>query len=135
MYKKGGKRMPNYAKVALTGRLTREPRNGEYNGSTVISFSVAVYTTKKVDDKYVADFYNVSFWGKAAEAVYPKLAQGTLVQVYGDLYQEDYTDKQGNKKQGMSVRASEVIKLKDPEENKETKPKAKPKAVEEDDPF
>lgn len=127
--------MPNYAKVALTGRLTREPRNGEYNGSTVISFSVAVYTTKKVDDKYVADFYNVSYWGKAAEAVYPKLAQGTLVQVYGDLYQEEYSDKQGNKKQGMSVRASEVIKLKDPEDNKESKPKAKPKAVEEDDPF
>lgn len=127
--------MPNYAKVALTGRLTREPRNGEYNGSTVISFSVAVYTTKKVDDKYVADFYNVSYWGKAAEAVYPKLAQGTLVQVYGDLYQEEYSDKQGNKKQGMSVRASEVIKLKDPEDNKESKPKTKPKAVEEDDPF
>ena len=127
--------MPNYAKVALTGRLTREPRNGEYNGSTVISFSVAVYTTKKVDDKYVADFYNVSYWGKAAEAVYPKLAQGTLVQVYGDLYQEEYSDKQGNKKQGMSVRASEVIKLKDPEDTKESKPKAKPKAIEEDDPF
>ena len=122
--------MANYAKVALTGRLVREPRQNTYNGSTVISFTVAVYTTKKVDDKYVADYYNVSYWGKAAESIMPKLSQGTLVQVYGDMYQEEYTDKSGAKKQGLSVRANEVIKLKDPE-NKETKPAPK----QEEDPF
>jgi len=125
--------MPNYAKVGLTGRLVREPKQNTYNGSTVISFTVAVYTTKKVDEKYVADYYNVSFWGKQAEAVLPKLNKGTLVQVYGDLYQEEYTSNSGEKKQGMTVRANEVIKLKDAEEQDKPKPKAKP--VQEDDPF
>ena len=127
--------MPNYAKVGLTGRLVRDPKQNTYNGSTVISFTVAVYTTKKVDEKYVADYYNVSFWGKQAEAVLPKLSKGTLVQVYGDLYQEEYTSNAGEKKQGMTVRANEVIKLKDPEETTETKSKPKPKPVQEDDPF
>ena len=108
--------MANYAKVALTGRLVRDPKQSSYNNNTVISFSVAVYTTKKVDDKYVADYYNVSFWGKPAENIFPKLAKGTLVQVYGDLYQEPY-EKDGEKRVGMSVRANEVIKLKDPEGN------------------
>lgn len=127
--------MANYAKVALTGRLVREPKSSTHNDTTVISFSVAVYTTKKVDDKYIADYYNVSYWGKAAEAVFPKLAQGTLVQVYGDLYQEDYVDKSGAKRQGMQVRANEVIKLKDPE-TKESKPAAaKAKQADENDPF
>lgn len=124
--------MPNYAKVGLTGRLVREPKQNTYNGSTVISFTVAVYTTKKVDEKYVADYYNVSFWGKQAEAVLPKLNKGTLVQVYGDLYQEEYTSNAGEKKQGMTVRANEVIKLKDPEPEQS---KPKPKPVQEDDPF
>ena len=125
--------MANYAKVALTGRLTKDPEQRTYNNSTVISFSVAVYTTKKVDDKYVADFYSVSYWGKYAENVFPKLKKGTLVQVYGDLYQETYNDKAGNARVGMQVRANEVIRLADPTGApvKET-----PKSVNtEEDPF
>ena len=126
--------MANYAKVALTGRLVKDPKQSTYNNSTVISFSVAVYTTKKVDEKYVADFYNVSFWGKPAENVFSKLSKGTLVQVYGDLYQESY-EKDGEKRVGMSVRASEVIKLKDPDTNVSyTKPAPKKQTTEED-PF
>ena len=109
--------MANYAKVALTGRLTKDPEQRTYNNSTVISFSVAVYTTKKVNEKYVSDFYSVSYWGKYAENVFPKLKKGTLVQVYGDLYQEPYNDKAGNARIGMQVRASEVIKLADPSGN------------------
>jgi len=129
--------MANYAKVALTGRLTKEPKKNTYNESTVISFSIAVYTTKKVDDKYIADYYNVSYWGKAAENVFPKLDKGVLVQVYGDLYQEEYTDKNGEKRLGMSVRANEVIKLKDPEANSGAKPapKATKQVQTEEDPF
>ena len=127
--------MANYAKVALTGRLTKEPRKSTYNDSTVISFSMAVYTTKKVDDKYVADYYNISYWGKAAENVFPKLDKGVLVQVYGDLYQETYTDSKNQQRLGMSVRANEVIKLKDPETKSEDKPVYKESKPTEEDPF
>lgn len=125
--------MANYAKVALTGRLTKEPRKSEYQGSTVISFSIAVYTTKKVDDKYVADYYNVSYWGKPAENVFTRLNKGTLVQVYGDQYQEEYTDKNGEKRLGMSVRANEVIWLKDAEGT--AKPEYKPAETTASQPF
>ena len=125
--------MANYAKVALTGRLVREPKKNTYNSSTVISFTVAVYTTKKVDEKYIADYYNVSYWGKPAEAVFPKLDKGVLVQVYGDLYQEEYSSQNGEKRLGMSVRASDVIKLKDPEK---TEPKKRVVEMDdEEDPF
>ena len=127
--------MANYAKVALTGRLTKDPKMSTYNNSSVISFSVAVYTTKKEGDKYIADFYSVSYWGKAAENVFPKLSKGTLVQVYGDLYQDPY-ESGGEKRLGMAVRANEVIKLKDPEgAPASSKPAPKVEEQTEEDPF
>ena len=108
--------MSNNAKISLTGRLVRAPKQSTYNNTTVISFTMAVYTTKKVNDKYVSDFYNVSYWGKPAETIFPKLAQGTMVVVHGDVYQEEYTsNKTGEKGLGMSVRATDIIKVKDPE--------------------
>lgn len=103
--------MACWAKISITGRLTREPKQNSVNGTTVINFSVAVFTTKKEGDKYVADYYNVNYWGKAAENVSSKLKKGGLVHVYGDLTLEDYVDKSGNKQKGLSVRASDVISL------------------------
>ena len=111
--------MACYAKVGLTGRLSREPKQNTVNNTTVINFSVAVYTTKKENDKYIADFYNVNFWGKAAETVLPRLKKGTMVQIYGDLQLDDYVDKAGNKQKGLSVRANEVICLDQKESKKE----------------
>lgn len=103
--------MACYAKVGITGRLAREPKQSTVNSTTVINFGVAVYTTKKENDKYVADFYNVNYWGKAAENVLSKLKKGTPVQVYGDLTMDEYVDKSGNKAKNPSIRANEVIVL------------------------
>lgn len=103
--------MACYAKVAITGRLAREPKQSTVNSTTVINFGVAVYTTKKEGDKYIADFYNVNYWGKAAENIIPRLKKGSPVQVYGDLTLDDYVDKSGNKQKSLSIRASEVIAL------------------------
>ena len=104
--------MSNCAKVSITGRLTRDPESKNWQGTTVVSFTVAVNTTKKEGEKYIADFYNVSVWGKSGEFILPKLAKGSLVQVYGDLILQPYTDKKTNtEKQSLSVRATDVIPL------------------------
>lgn len=104
--------MANGAKVALTGRLTKEPVQKDWQGTTVVSFTVAVNTTKKEDDKYVSDFYNVSVWGKSGEFILPRITKGTMVQVYGDLQLQSYTDKTtGKERQSLSVRATDVLPL------------------------
>ena len=103
--------MSNCAKISLTGRLTKEPTQKEWQNTPVVSFTVAVNTTKKEGDKYVSDFYNVSVWGKSGEFILPRIAKGTLVQVYGDLVTQDYTDKSGAKQKSLSVRATDVIPL------------------------
>jgi single-strand DNA-binding protein len=104
--------MADNAKVALTGRLTREPTQNTYNNSTVVSFSIAVNTTKKEGENYIPDYYNVSIWGKPAEFILPRIQKGTLVQVYGSLQQGEYNDKKtGEKRLSLNVRATEILPL------------------------
>ena len=103
--------MSNGAKVSLTGRLIKEPTQKNWQGTTVVSFSIAVNTTKKEGDKYVSDFYNVSVWGKSGEFILPRITKGSMVQVYGDLILQPYTDKNNVERQSLSVRASDVIPL------------------------
>lgn len=104
--------MPNNAKAVIVGNLTKDPVSNNYNGSTVVSFPVAVNTTKKEGDKYISDFYNVSVWGKTAEYVMPRLQKGTQVQVVGDLQLQSYKDKTtGADRQSLALRASEVLPL------------------------
>ena len=103
--------MSNGAKVGLTGRISTEPKQSNYQGTTVVSFSMAVNTTKKEGDKYLSDFYNVSVWGKTGEFILPRIEKGTMVQVYGDLIQQSYKSKDGTDRVSMSVRASDVTPL------------------------
>ena len=103
--------MANQAKVAITGRLTGDPRQSNVKGTTVVSFTVAVSTTKKEGDKYIADYYNVSVWGQNGEYIFPKLGKGLPVQVYGDLILQDYKDSAGNDRKSLSFRATDVITL------------------------
>lgn len=120
--------MPNNAKVVIIGNLTKDPTQTNYNGSTVVSFPVAVSTTKKDGDKYLSDFYNVSVWGKTAEYVLPRLQKGTMVQVSGDLQLQTYTDRNNVERQSLSLRAVDVLPL--------ARQKDAPKRTENtDDPF
>lgn len=107
----GGYQMSNGAKIALTGRLTDEPKQKDWQGTTIVSFSMAVNTTKKEGDKYISDFYNVTVWGKPGEFILPRVSKGSLVQVYGDLTQRKYTDKNNVERINLDVRASDVMPL------------------------
>ena len=113
--------MADNAKISLTGRLVREPKQSTYNNSTVVSFTVAVNTSKKENDNYISDFYNVSIWGKPAEFIATRIQKGSLVHVYGTLQLGDYEDKSGNKHPSLNVRATDVLPLtgSKPKEEKE----------------
>ena len=103
--------MANCAKVSLTGRIVKEPKQTPYQSSTVVSFPMAVNTVKKEGDKYISDFYNISVWGKSAEFIFPRIKNGMMVHVYGDLTLQTYKNKAGVEKQSLSVRATEVLPL------------------------
>ena len=65
--------MSNCAKVSLTGRLTKDPTQKTWQGTSVVSFTMAVNTTKKEGENFISDFYNISVWGKSAEFILPRI--------------------------------------------------------------
>jgi len=104
--------MSNNAKIALTGRISTEPKQNNWQGTTVVSFNMAVNTPKKDGDNYVSDFYSVSVWGKSGEYILPKIKKGDFVQVYGDFMIQPYQDKKtGETRQSLSVRAIDVLPM------------------------
>lgn len=102
--------MANEARVSLVGNLIAEPKNSQYNNSTVLSFGVSVRTTKKQENSqyYESDIYNVSVWGKTAEYLMTVLQKGTMVWVEGDLMMRTYKNRDGQDRTTPAVTAAMV---------------------------
>lgn len=104
--------------VVLVGRLARDPelRYLPQSNTANCTFVVAVdkglskdkkeeYTAKGLP---VADFINVSVWGKTAEAVSKYVSKGMQICVSGRISTRSYKDKDGNSKTWTEVVASVV---------------------------
>lgn len=123
-------------RVTLIGRLTRDPElKKTTTGKSVVNFSIAVNKRiKPTDGSPDADFFNVVAWGQTAEFVSNYINKGRLVSVDGRLEQRNYTDKEGNKREAISVVADNIEGLDRPREDAPST-KQKNQDVEEYDPF
>ena len=88
--------------VILMGRLTADPElRTTNNGVSVTSFSVAVdraYTKERQ-----ADFINCVAWRNTAEFITKYFSKGQMIAFEGSLQQNNYTDKDGNKRTSYNV--------------------------------
>lgn len=103
-------------KVILIGRMTRdiEVRYTQSN-IPVGQFSLAIDNGK--DDQgndRPADFINCVIWETQAENMKKYTGKGWLICVEGRIKNDNYEDKDGNKKYRTYVLASRVIYLKEP---------------------
>lgn len=104
--------MASFNKVIIVGYLGRDPElRYTPNGTAVCDFSVA--TTEKRRDAAgeatdITTWFRVSVWGKQGETVNQYLAKGRQVYVEGRLRQEEYTDREGNRRTALQVNANEV---------------------------
>src|SRR5262245_65561876 len=104
--------MASFNKIVIVGYLGRDPEiRYTPQGTAVCHFSVA--TTEKKKDRYgeaqdVTTWFRVSAWGRQAEVANQYLAKGKQVYVEGRLRQEEYTDKEGNRRQSLEVTASDI---------------------------
>lgn len=94
-------------KIFIIGRIAKEAelKTTEENKKSYTKFPVAVdagYTNKQGEK--VTDFFQVSLWGKPAEALTPYLNKGKLVSVIGSLRNHSYE----NKKYYTEILAEEV---------------------------
>lgn len=80
------------------GRLTRDPeiRYGQ-SGNAVAKYSIAVDRRYKQNGEQQTDFFNLTSFGKQAEFVERYLFKGTKIVVEGELHNNNYTDRNGNK--------------------------------------
>lgn len=99
--------MASFNKITIVGYLGRDPELRHIqSGNAVCSFSVA--TTEKKGSDSLTTWFRVAVWGKQGENCNEYLKKGSQVYVEGRLRQEEYTDRDGNKRTTLEVSASDV---------------------------
>ena len=100
--------MPNYNKVMLMGRLTRDPEvRFLANGTSVTNIGLAVNRNWRNQDGQTQEevtFVDVTAFGKRGEAVGQYLKKGRPIFIEGHLRMDQWDDKQtGQKRSKMGV--------------------------------
>jgi len=74
------------------------------NGDSIAAFSVADSMGR---DKGTI-WWNCELWGKRADALSRYLVKGQAVAVSGTISEQEWTDKEGNKRKSMKIRVNDV---------------------------
>src|SRR3954467_12461718 len=107
--------MGSVNKVILVGNLGRDAElRYTPGGAPVAKFSLA--TTEVWNDKggtrqARTEWHNIDLWGKQAESLSEYLVKGKQVYVEGRLQNDEYTDKEGQKRKATKVRCERVVLL------------------------
>lgn len=103
--------MASFNKIIIVGYLGRDPElRYTPSGMQVCSFSLATTERRKDGSGEFQDqttWFDISVWGKKAETANQYLAKGSQVYVDGRLRQEEYTDRDGNKRTKLKVDAND----------------------------
>lgn len=107
--------MTDINKVVLIGRVTKDVGSDERSygtlpsGTTKAVVSIAVNRSVKKNDQWeeVADFFDVTIFGKQAEALKQYLTKGKQIAVEGSLRQDRW-EKDGKKQSKVYVVANNV---------------------------
>ena len=91
--------------ITITGNLGKDAELRNLNdGTAVLSFSVADNQGK---DK-PSIWWNCSLFGRRADSLAQYLTKGQQVTVIGNVSEREWTDKEGNKRKSMDVRANDI---------------------------
>ena len=94
--------------ITVAGQLGRDCELKTLNnGDSVASFSVADSAGR---DKGTI-WWNCELWGKRADALSRYLTKGQSVAVSGSITENEWTDKDGNKRKNMKIRVADVALL------------------------
>ena len=94
--------------INIHGRLARDLEINYTNSENPVAylrFAVAVnrsYTKQGEDEK--ADFFNCVSFGKQAEAIYKHFKKGDGISIQGEIINDRYTDKNGEKKDKWQIK-------------------------------
>lgn len=100
--------------IVIEGRLTRDPNFMKTkNGKSLCKFSIAnnryYYTNGSLQNEVY--FFDLISWGYNAEKVASNLKKGSHILVSGELRQNSYFTKEGNKRNSIYILALEIKNL------------------------
>ena len=97
-------------RVQLTGNLGNKPEIKTFeSGSKLATFSLAtneVWNDKSGQRQERTEWHRVEIFGKAAQVAKEYLSKGRAVYIEGSLRYDEWTDKDGNKRNTTRVRVS-----------------------------
>ena len=97
--------------IMVVGNLTKDPElRFTAGGKAVISFTVAVAHRYVVNGEWQekASFFYVSAWGLLAENAAATFIKGMRIIVVGRLEQEEYVDRDGEKRTVIKIVADDL---------------------------
>lgn len=103
--------MSSFNRITIVGYLGRSPEIRYLpDGTPICSFSMATTEKRKSGGEAVDEttWFKVNVWGKQGETASQYLFKGSQAYVEGSLSNREYTDKDGNKRTTLEVRASDV---------------------------
>lgn len=108
--------------TSITGRLGYDPKSGvTKSGKQMCQFSIAVDTG--FGENKVTDWFNVSIFGRIADACSRFLQKGSLVAVSGTVHLREYKGKDGTNKAALDLLADKVEFIGKPEGQSNSTPK------------
>jgi len=104
--------MASFNKITVVGYLGKDPEIKYLpNGDGICTFSIATTERKKDKSGEYQDstlWFKVNVWGKQGEACGQYLSKGSQAYIEGRLSQSEYTDRDGNRRTSLEIRASDV---------------------------
>jgi len=105
----------SFNRITIVGNLGRDPESRTLpNGDTLAEISVATTERRRGADGQPSDlttWFRVSLFGKLGETAVQYLRKGSYVYVDGSLTARDYTDRDGQPRHALEVRAREMRML------------------------
>lgn len=96
-------------KVVLMGRLTRDPEMRQIQqGTTVVSFTLAVDRRFAREGQQQADFISCVAWSRLAEFICKYFQKGSMIAVTGRLQSRSWDDKDGKRQYATEVIVEEA---------------------------
>lgn len=92
--------------ITIIGRITKDiSLQYSTSGTAYVRNSIAV--DRKGKEKKT-DFFSITAFGKTAEFIDKYFSKGSKIAISGHLQSDSYTDKNGNKKESVSIIIDEV---------------------------
>lgn len=102
-------------KVILIGNLGSDPEVRYLEGgSTVARFNIATsesYTNKSGERVEQTEWHRIELWDRLAQIAEKYLRKGNSVYIEGRIRSENWTDKEGQQRTGITIRANNMTLL------------------------